>query len=231
MACGGSFCLSVIALVDTRAEYQHLLRLYLPVALAVFTLITATVAVVVVRARGRARERVSERSENNVLEGAYVLALVVVAAGLLVATFRAEHRVDTVAQAETPGLTIDVVASKWEWHFHYPAYGIDQYSGTVGHGDLVVPTGTPVRFRLDAADVIHAFWIPDLRFKRDLIPGASNYATLVFARAGYLDGECAEFCGLWHSSMLFRAHAVSPQQFRAWASARRAPGAIAAAGA
>jgi cytochrome c oxidase subunit 2 len=89
---------------------------------------------------------------------------------------------------------------------------------------LVVPTNEAIRFNLDSADVIHAFWIPELRFKRALIPGKTLTATLVFTRAGSFQGQCAEFCGLRHSDMVFPVRALSRAQFTAWARSRgRAP--------
>ena len=51
------------------------------------------------------------------------------------------------------------------------AYGITQRSGTVGRQPLVVPTGEAVRFNLTSTDVIHGFWVPEVRFKRDVLPG------------------------------------------------------------
>jgi cytochrome c oxidase subunit 2 len=66
-------------------------------------------------------------------------------------------------------------------------------------------------------DVIHAFWIPELEFKHDLIPGSTQVATLTFARTGLYQGECAEFCGLRHADMLFNVRVLTPGEFRAWA--------------
>jgi len=72
---------------------------------------------------------------------------------------------------------------------------------------------------LSTIDVIHAFWIPQLRYKRDLIPGTTESATLLFDRAGSFPGQCAEFCGLRHADMVFTVRAVNPAQFTAWARA------------
>ena len=63
-------------------------------------------------------------------------------------------------------------ASKWEWTLAYPRYGFSVRSGTVGRQPFVVPAGEAIRFNLYSADVIHSFWIPDLRFKHDAIPGS-----------------------------------------------------------
>jgi cytochrome c oxidase subunit 2 len=210
--------------VNTRAQYQHVFDIYVPIGVGVFTLIVlATLMVVLVYSR-RPPERAARWYQHDRVERGYALLLACVVAFLLYVTFGAEHRVDTVAAHERPQLVVKVTGSKWEWHFNYPAYGIDLYTGTVGHQDLVVPSGEAIQFRLVSLDVIHAFWIPQLRYKHDLIPGSVQRSTLTFAQPGLFAGQCAEFCGLLHSRMFFNVRAVSPAEFTAWAQGQRAGG-------
>ncbi len=188
----------------------------MPIAAGVFVVIVLAVAFAILRYR-RAPGEAARWHEHNSLEGGYAVVLTLTAAFLLYLTFTAEHRVDTVANQQRPAVTIDVTAAKWEWEFAYPAYGFSVRSGTVGDQPLVVPTGEAIRFNLRSADVIHAFWVPELRYKHDLIPGSTQVATLSFDQAGDFQGQCAEFCGLRHSEMVFTVHAVSPARFFAWA--------------
>jgi cytochrome c oxidase subunit II len=206
-------------LVDTRTEYDHLFSIYVPIAIGVFVLIVALVFVAVLIYRRRPPERAARWHEHNPLEGSYAVLLACVAAFLLYLTFNAEHKVDTVSREQKPAVVIDVVASKWEWTFNYPAYGITRRSGVVGRQSLVVPAGEAVRFRLTSLDVIHSFWIPALRYKHDAIPGSTQVTTLVF-RPGVYPGQCAEFCGLRHADMIFTADAVNPGAFAAWIRGR-----------
>jgi cytochrome c oxidase subunit II len=206
------------ALVDTRHEYDHLFAIYVPIAIGVFALIVVTIVFAVLRYRGRSPDQAARWHEHNPVEGGYAVLLGLVAAFLLYLTFTAEHRVDTVANRERPSLTIDVTGAKWEWQFYYPAYGFSVRSGTVGRQPLVVPTNEAIRFNLTSADVIHAFWVPELRFKRDLTPGSTQTVTLDFDHPGVFGGQCAEFCGLRHADMVFTVHAVSPSQFGTWAA-------------
>ena len=210
------------ALVDTRAEYDHVFSIYVPIAIGVFALIAIAALGAVLVYRRRPPEKAARWHEHNLLEGGYAVLLTCVVAFLLYVTFSAEHRVDTVSARERPQLVVNVTASKWEWHFNYPAYGIDRYSGATGEQDLVVPTGQAIRFQLRAVDVIHALWVPQLRFKHDLIPGSVQNATLTFSQAGTFSGQCAEFCGLLHGDMIFVVRAVSPAQFAAWARSQAA---------
>jgi cytochrome c oxidase subunit II len=207
------------ALVSTRGEYDRVASVYLPIAIGVFVLIAVVVLVAVLIFRRRPPERAARWHEHNPIEGTYALLLVCTAAFLLYLTFRAEHRTDTVANRQRPALVINVVASKWEWTFNYRAYGFATRSGTVGRQPLVVPAGVPVRFNLTSLDVIHSFWIPAVRYKHDAIAGSTQVTTLSFGR-GVFPGQCAEFCGVRHSDMLFTVYAVSPSAFTAWARSK-----------
>lgn len=207
------------ALVDTRAEYDHLFSIYVPIAVGVFLVIIVTVVAAVVVFRRRPPERAARWHENNPVEATYAVLLGCVAAFLLYLTFTAEHKVDTVANRERPALVVDVTGSKWEWTFTYPSYGFSVRSGTVGRQPLVVPAGEAVRFNLTSVDVIHSFWIPALRYKHDAIPGSTQVFTDTFAQ-GVFPGQCAEFCGLRHSDMVFTAYGVAASQFATWAESK-----------
>jgi cytochrome c oxidase subunit II len=209
-----------LSLVETRHQYEHVFGIYAPIALGVFAAILLTTLVAVARYRRRAPEQAARWHENERAEAAYAALLVCAIAFLLYVTFSAEHKVDTVSAQERPQLTVDVYGSKWEWRFYYPAYGVSRYSGTVGDESLVVPSGEAIRFRLISRDVIHEFWVPELRYKHDLIPGMAQDVTLTFPRSGSFPGQCAEFCGVYHARMTFTVQALGRAAFAAWASAQ-----------
>lgn len=208
-----------MALVDTRHEYHHVFSIYVPIALGVFAIIAVAVLFALVRYRRKPASAAARWHENNRAEGTYATVLVLTIAFLLWLTFSAEHRVDTVANREKPALTINVIGAKWEWTFQYAGYGITIRSGTTGDTYFVVPANEPIRFTLSSVDVIHAFWVPELDYKHDLIPGRTQSQVLSFPHPGHFAGECAEFCGLRHSDMVFKVIVVSPSQFQAWARA------------
>ncbi|HWF51353.1 MAG TPA: cytochrome c oxidase subunit II [Solirubrobacteraceae bacterium] len=205
-------------LVYTRHVYDHLFDIYAPIGVGVFVVVVLAMGIAVLRYRRRAPPAAARWRENNRLEGVYALLLACMVAFLLYLTYSAEHKVDTVSAQERPSLTIDVISSRWEWTFTYPGYGITARSGEVGHQPLVVPTGEAIRFKLSSIDVIHSFWIPALRFKRQTFPDYTQDVTLAVGSAGLYQGQCAEFCGLRHAEMIFTVRAVSPRQFTAWAA-------------
>lgn len=205
-----------LALVDTRHEYDQLFGIYVPIAVGVFGLFFLLIVGNAVRSRLRAPSEAALFHENNPLELAYAVLLAGTVAVLLWLTFSAEHRVDSVSLKQKPYTTIDVTASQWEWTFYYPSSGITERSGFIGRQPLVVPTNQPVRFNLYSRDVIHAIWLPYLRYKHDLIQGSRQVVVLDFPRPGLYPGRCSQFCGLHHGEMVFNVRAVSPAQYQTW---------------
>ena len=84
---------------------------------------------------------------------------------------------------------------------------------------LVLPTDTPIEFRLASGDVNHAFWVPEFLFKRDVIPypaendQKNTWVIDRIERPGAFVGRCAEFCGAYHSMMNFEVRALPQDQF------------------
>jgi cytochrome c oxidase subunit 2 len=186
--------------VDTRSDFGGLWHTYLGVAGVVLVAVFAAVAVALVRSRRGAGHGVENRPR---LELAYAIVLAVIAAALVGFTFHTEAREDRVEPAPT---TVDVVAFKWGWAF--TAGGRTIAGDDRAPPTLTVPAGRPIRFVLRSRDVIHAFWVPALRFKRDAFPFRPTQFDLVFDHPGTYVGRCAEFCGLQHAGMTFQVRAT-----------------------
>jgi len=73
-----------------------------------------------------------------------------------------------------------------------------------------------VEFWLHSNNVIHAFWIPSLGGKLDVMPGRVNRLVLHPTQTGTFRGVCAEFCGIGHANMAFQAIVVPKDTFRQW---------------
>lgn len=180
--------------VDTRDVHDGLAGLYLPIAAVVFVAITIAL-VWAVRSEG------SIRDENRRLELVYAGALAIVAAVLIAFTFRATDRENARAAARVE--VVRVVAGKWDWRFEHAA-------GRVETDMLTVPAGREIEFRATSTDVIHGFWIPALKFQRQVIPGRTTTFRLTFPRAGWVtSGACSFFCGLEHARMRFSVNVVA----------------------
>jgi len=96
---------------------------------------------------------------------------------------------------------------------------------------IVVPVGKKVRILTTAADVIHAWWVPELAIKRDAIPGFINESWFKAEKEGVYRGQCAELCGKDHGFMPIVVEVKSVDDYKQWASAAKASAAKAAAAA
>ena len=91
---------------------------------------------------------------------------------------------------------------------------------------LVLPTGKRIEFQIASADVVHAFWVPEFLFKRDVLPDPqANHSDNIFqvteiTKTGAFVGRCAEMCGTYHSMMNFEVRVVAPNDFKAYLQQR-----------
>jgi cytochrome c oxidase subunit 2 len=93
---------------------------------------------------------------------------------------------------------------------------------------LVLPAGKRIEFQLASADVVHAFWVPEFLFKRDVMPdpeanhSVNKFQVAEITRTGPFVGRCAEMCGTYHSMMNFEVRVVTANDFKAYLDQRRA---------
>jgi len=105
-------------------------------------------------------------------------------------------------------LEVTATARTWSWSFTYA-------NGRTSPR-LYVPVGKPVLVNLVSLDVLHGFYLPAFRVKRDVVPGMKNHVWFVADRPGSYDLFCSVYCGTDHSAMITTVEAVPPAQFAAW---------------
>ena len=178
----------------------------------------------VIRYRKRGEELPPQTRYNLPIEVLYTIVPFLIIAVLFYYTAVIQTYVDK--RSDNPDVTIEVVAFKWNWQFRYldtEGEGGEPVTET-GTSDyipvLVVPTDRTIRFELTGRDVIHSFWVPDLLFKRDVMPGFNNAFEVTIKEEGAYVGRCAELCGTYHSMMNFEVRAVSPEEYEAFLEAR-----------
>ena len=160
---------------------------------------------------------------NMPIEIMYTAVPFVLIAVLFYFTAKDEDYIDKLPSK--PAVTVNVLGFQWSWQFRYPQYGVTNVGNMQGEGPLPVleiPKGETVQFNLTSQDVIHAFWVPEFLFKRDVIPGHPNHFTITATQTGTYTGHCSELCGLYHAKMLFTLKVVTPQQFQAYMAAQQA---------
>lgn len=105
-------------------------------------------------------------------------------------------------------MDVYVTGYKWGWNFAYP--------NGVQDPELHVPVRTPVRLVLGSSDVIHSFYVPAFRTKRDAVPGRLNRIWFEATQPGEYLALCTEYCGTGHSDMLTRVVVHPPGEYEVW---------------
>jgi cytochrome c oxidase subunit 2 len=208
-------------MADTLHAYDHVRGIYFPTAIGVFAVVLAALAVLLVRGARRTSPP-GGRSQAHAFEAVYALLLAGVVAVLVWVTFTAETPLDRTAAH--PGLRLRVVAAQWSWRFQYPNGANVTAVSTWQPPVAVVPTGVEVEIVGTSRDVIHGFWVPQLHFQRQFLPGYVTRFDLRFDKPGLYGGECSVFCGNQHSQMHFELRAVSPPAFQRWLDEHAATG-------
>lgn len=113
-------------------------------------------------------------------------------------------------KADNP-LTVDVFSQQFAWSFGYPGKG-----NVWSQGELHVPVNRQVQFKMHAQDVIHSFWVPEWRIKKDNVPGITTTAIVTPDKVGTYQLICTELCGLGHATMRAKVVVQSPAEFRKW---------------
>jgi cytochrome c oxidase subunit II len=106
-------------------------------------------------------------------------------------------------------LEVRVIGQKWNWSFDYVASGVQS-------AQLVVPEGKPVRLTMSSKDVIHSFYVPAFRMKRDVLPGRYTVQWFEPTQLGEFAVQCTEYCGTSHSQMLTKVKVVPQEQYDQW---------------
>lgn len=117
-------------------------------------------------------------------------------------------------QGQAPDIEVNVMGLQYAWIFNYPATGITS-------GELHLPVGQEVLVNLTAQDVLHAFWVPQLRLKQDAIPGRTAQLRFTVNRAGEYPLRCAELCGSYHGSMITKLIAHTPEEYDSWVKSQQ----------
>jgi cytochrome c oxidase subunit 2 len=125
-------------------------------------------------------------------------------------------------RASATAFRVEAVAFKWGWQFTYAGLpGVVDRTAQGRPPVLHVPAGAEVAVRLSTRDTTHAFWIPELRYKRDAWPDDTQTFALTFPEGQHFSGRCAQYCGLRHADMVFTVQALDRNAFAAWVARAR----------
>jgi len=199
-------------------DILDLWRILLAAGVALGALVTGLILWSVLRYRRPRRatpaDLPKQTGANIPIEVFYTVVPLIIVAVLFGITMRTQDRVTDLS--DTPDLGVEVTGFQWGWRFRYPAQGVTVVGDANEPPTLVLPVGANVRFDLEAADVIHSFFVPSFLVKRDMIPGVENSIEVRPTETGRFSGVCAEFCGLDHWRMTFDVEVVTAEAFEAF---------------
>ncbi|EIM12919.1 cytochrome c oxidase subunit II [Pseudomonas chlororaphis] len=196
-----------------------------------FIAITVFMAIAVIRFRHREGVRAHYQPESKKLEGWLVILTSLGIIGMLAPGLVVYNDFVQVPQEATQ---LEVVAQQWQWAFRFPGqdgklgkadvkwidpgnpFGLDR-NDPAGQDDVLVmnnevrlPIDRPVKVLLRAKDVLHDFYVPQMRAKMDMVPGMVSHFWFTPTRLGKFEVLCAEYCGLGHFNM--RGHLIVEEQ-------------------
>ncbi len=154
----------------------------------------------------------------------------------------------TMEDTRDTEMTVKITGYQWRWQYEYLDQDISFFSTLSTPREqiynlaekntdyilevdnpLVLPVDPRIRLLTTSADVIHSWWVPDLGWKRDAIPGFINDNWTLIEEPGIYRGVCAELCGRDHAYMPIVLHAVSKEEFAEWVQQQQQSTAISAA--
>jgi cytochrome c oxidase subunit 2 len=231
----------VPAVTTEGAEIRSLYDIVFFIAAVIFFIVEGLIIWTVLRYRRKPGddELPPQTHGNFVAELVWTVVPTIIVAFLFVVSWQTLNSVE--ALSAQPDLKARAVAGQFQWTMDYmpdawdpndPAEATDPtpplYTEFIprsedGVGGFAFPTGRSIQLYLQSQDVIHAFYVPQFLFKRDVVPGVLNVFEFTiedaFAGGAPLRGQCAELCGAGHRTMEFDVVAMSGSDFDAWLAA------------
>jgi len=180
--------------------------------------------------------------ENSLVEAVWTIIPLLILVGIAIPATYTLIKMEDVSNSE---MTVKVTGYQWMWKYDYVDSDLSFYSKLSDDSNLarrkgsgvdpntvdnylldvdyrlVVPTDTKIRFLITAADVIHAWWVPALGWKRDAIPGFINESWAFIEVPGVYRGQCTELCGKDHGFMPIVVEALAPKDYEKWVVQKR----------
>lgn len=190
---------------------DRLFRFMMGIAVVVFLIVEGALIYAVLRFRQKPGDErdAAPIHGNNTLEIVWTLIPAVIVAVIGVYSYRVLTDVERVP--EDP-LVVRVIGQQFSWRFEYPESDV---TSTVLH----LPVDRPVQFQIESRDVIHSFWVPEFRVKRDATPGQIDELVITPSQIGRYPIRCAELCGAGHAAMVSEVVVETEADFQAWLDA------------
>jgi cytochrome c oxidase subunit 2 len=189
-------------------EYDALFWLVTGLTIFFTTLVFLLVVFFAVKyRRGSAANRRNPKHHNTPFEVFTISFMLVIALGVF--GWSASLFARMYGPAPKDAIEIFVVGKQWMWHLQHA-------NGVRENNELHVPVGKPVKLNMISQDVIHSFYVPAFRIKKDVIPGYYSTQWFTPTKEGRFRLFCAEYCGTEHSEMTGWVTVMKQADFDAW---------------
>ena len=195
---------------------DQIYRATLGVTIVIFILVGGWLVYSAIRFRARPGRRIEppQVHGSNRLEIGWTVVPVLILAALAGYTFT---RLPDAVDVPKDAMVVHVTAQQFAFSYVYAQNSGAAQGKAPSGAALVVPQGTPVKLEVRSKDVDHDWWVPALGPKIDAIPGQTTSTWFQADRTGTFHGQCAEFCGLGHATMLITVKVVSAGDWTAYA--------------
>lgn len=196
-------------LLTTTQAVDPVFMLIFGICLVLLISITATMIWFVIRYhRSRSPEPTSQAAGNLWLEIVWIVLPTLLVLAMFYYGWAGYLALRNVPKGALP---VTATAQMWSWTF--------TYANGKTSSKLYVPVGKPVLVNLVSRDVLHGFYLPAFRVKRDVVPGMKNHVWFMAPREGSYDLFCSQYCGTGHSAMITTVVALPAAEFTAWLQA------------
>jgi cytochrome c oxidase subunit II len=213
-------------------EVYHLHMTILWVCVAIGVVVFGAMFISILRHRKSRGAVAAQFHESTAVEIFWTIIPFVILVAIAVPATRTLIAMENTSDAD---LTIKVTGYQWRWQYEYLDNGISFFSNLATSQDaidnkvpkdehyllevdhpLVLPINKKVRFLTTGNDVIHSWWVPDLGWKKDAIPGFINASWARIEKPGTYRGQCAELCGKGHGFMPIVVVAKTEADYEQW---------------
>jgi cytochrome c oxidase subunit 2 len=213
-------------------EVYHLHMAILWVCVAIGVVVFSAMFISIVRHRKSRGATAAHFHESTAVEILWTIIPFVILVAIAIPATKTLIAMENASDAD---LTIKVTGYQWKWQYDYLDSGISFFSNLATPRDaienkvakdehylqevdhpLVLPINKKVRFLTTGNDVIHSWWVPDLGWKKDAIPGFINESWARIEKPGTYRGQCAELCGKDHGFMPIVVVAKTEADYEQW---------------
>lgn len=176
------------------------------------SLILSVVIVATIYILKKFRQKENEAAQLKILSAKWEIPMIGIPLALVIFFFfmmlHTMHRVLPPVEAKQPDVVI--TGHQFWWEARYPAQHV------TAANEIHLPVGRNILLKLNTADVIHDWWVPQFGNKMDLISGQDNYLWINIKSPGIYRGACSEFCGTQHAGMYIQVIAQAEEDYNEW---------------